>query len=457
MLSTEDTIVALATPRGRGGLAVVRLSGPSARGVAHRLMEGDVVLEPRRATRVRVVARRPEDPDRPVRDEAVAILFAAPASMTGEDVVELSLHGSQLVAEEVIAAACRGGARAAGPGEFSLRAFLNGRMDLTRAEAVQDLVSATTRRQARLAFDQLEGGLAGRLGEIEGTLFDLTARLEAAVDYPEDADTGEAWTGVQEQIEGVLARIGMLLQGARRGRWLREGASVAIVGRPNVGKSTLFNQLAGAERAIVTEVAGTTRDMVTEAVDIGGVRVTLADTAGLRTTSERVEEEGVRRAERAAVTADVSIVVLDGSVPLTPDDRRVLSLTEGRSRVVVVNKSDLPRAWAGPGWDGAEAFEIAAATGAGVDSVIRSIDRKLGDYGDNDLPGVSNARHIELLGQTTEHLQRALGLVTRGPDVPAELVLADIARARGALEEVTGKRSSEELLAAIFSKFCVGK
>jgi tRNA modification GTPase len=466
MLSAEDTIVAIATPPGRGGLAVVRLSGSSAVRVARSLIAGEVTLEPRRATLVRVLARRPEDPLRPVVDEAVATLFAAPASATGEDVVELSVHGSVVVAAEVVGAACRAGARLAEPGEFSLRAFLNGRMDLTRAEAVQDLVGATTRGQARLAFDQLQGGLAQRIGEIERLLFDLSARLEAAVDFPEEGDGFIAANEARGQIEEGLAGVDTLLRDGARGRMLREGASVAIVGRPNVGKSTLFNRLAGVDRAIVTEVPGTTRDVVTEVLDVGGVRVTLADTAGIRVGGDKVEEEGVRRAERAATTADVVVVVLDGSEPLTREDRRVLAVTAGRPRVVVVNKCESGRRWqfgsegvsTGVPVGSDAVIEVSGATGMGMDALIRSIDRILSDQsGFQELPAVSNIRHIELLERAREALTRARDLLSSGGWAPEELVLADVDRARAALEEVTGKRSSEDLLNAIFSKFCIGK
>jgi tRNA modification GTPase len=461
-----ETIVALATPAGRAGLAVVRLSGPLARQIASRLFDPPVELEPRRATLVTVALRGASRagaeaaPPPGAVDEAVATFFRGPASSTGEDVVEISLHGSPVVASEVIAAAVRFGGRLARAGEFTLRAFLNGRLDLTQAEAIRDLVDATTPAQARVAFDQLQGGLAGRIGDIERELFDLTARLEASVDFPDEGYHFIAPGEAADAIRRARARVDGLLADAARGRMLREGVTVAIVGRPNVGKSTLFNRLAGADRAIVTEVPGTTRDLLTEAVDIGGARVTLVDTAGVRATDDRVEREGVARAERAGTVADVAIVVLDRAAALTDDDRRVLAMTSGRPRIVVANKCDLPAAWRQePGEEPvAEALDVSAVTGTGLDRIIGAIGQMCGATGAGELPAVSNRRHIDLLGQTTECLARAeLNVVTRIGQMPETIILSDLQAARACLEEVTGKRTSDDLLESIFSTFCIGK
>ena len=274
-------------------------------------------------------------------DEAIVTRFVGPASYTGEDVVEFSVHGSPVVVAELVGAAVAAGARLARGGEFTLRAFLNGRLDLTRAEAVRDLVEATTPAQAKMALDQLHGTLAERIGEIEGLLFDLTAKLEASGDFPEE---GYRFISPEETLAAVRAargRMEALLAESRRGRLLREGITVAIAGRPNVGKSTLFNRLAGVERAIVTAVPGTTRDLITEAVMLSGVRMTLVDTAGVRSTTDLVEREGVLRAEKAIAAADVVVVVVDASTPLTEADRDLLEATASRPRVVVANKCDL--------------------------------------------------------------------------------------------------------------------
>src|SRR5918995_3316464 len=282
MFSTEDTIVAIATPAGTGGIGVVRISGASAVEVANGLLRLDAPLQPRHATFARTHG-----------DQVVATYFPAPHSYTGEHVVEISAHGSPVVLRQLVEQAMRSGARLAEPGEFTLRAFLNSRIDLVQAEAVADLIDAVTPLQARVAFDQLEGTLTERIGEIDGELFDLIARLEASLDFPDEGYHFIEPSEAGRRITFLVARFDDLLAGARAGRLIREGATVVVAGRPNVGKSSLFNLLAGADRAIVTPVAGTTRDLITERVDIEGLAVTLVDTAGWHETLDIIEREGV--------------------------------------------------------------------------------------------------------------------------------------------------------------------
>ena len=340
MFSTHDTIVAIATPPGRGGIGIVRLSGPGAHGDA-RARWSRASCRLRRAmrrwrnpadSRIPRRSRRPHSgaaqadpasagfasalPNAAAIDQVVVTFFPAPASYTGDDVVELSAHGSPVVLNTIVSAAMRAGARLAEPGEFTLRAFLNGRIDLMQAEAVADLIDAVTPLQARSAFDQLQGTLTRTIGEIDAALFDLVARLEASVDFPEEGYHFVDPASVAEAIDGIIGRTRSLLADGKRGRLVREGLQIAIVGRPNVGKSSLFNALVGASRAIVTEVPGTTRDLVTETVDLDGLRVTLVDTAGLRDTADVVEAEGVRRSTGAAGVADLILIVSDGSEPL---------------------------------------------------------------------------------------------------------------------------------------------
>ena len=479
MYSPDDTIVALATPPGRGGLGIVRLSGSRARDLARALIEPGPELAPRHATLVRVVASPPGRGGSSVAiDEAIATFFPAPASYTGEDVVEFSLHGSAVVQGEVIGAALSLGARMAAPGEFTLRAFLNGRLDLTRAEAVNDLVEATTPVQARVAFDQLSGTLAERIAEIEGELFELVARLEASGDFPEEGYHFITPEDVRTTVETARGRIAALLGDARRGRLIREGVSVAIVGRPNVGKSTLFNRLAGAERAIVTAIPGTTRDVLMESVMLLGTRMMLADTAGLRNTDDPVEREGVARAEKAGAAADLVLVVLDASQGVTEGDRVVLESSEGRPRVVVFNKCDLGepaaesieglrpfgvQAWAkekdGETGSGMEdpAVRISARTGEGIDELVRVMAKVVGLGQTPENPAVTNARHVALLERADAELSRAAAQLSLIGQTPEEVVLSDINGAIDALGEVSGKRTSDDLLDAIFSKFCIGK
>ena len=469
---SPSTIVALATPPGRGGLAVVRLSGPDAFPIATSLLANPQPLEPRRAIVAGISAGgAPQDGGGPgaggavVIDQAVVLPFAAPASYTGEDVVEFSLHGSMTVASEVIAAAVRAGAVLAGPGEFTLRAFLNGRLDLAQAEAVRDLVDAATPLQARVAFDQLTGTLSGRIAAIEGELFSLSARLEASIDFPDEGYRFVAGDEARAALGRAHALVVELLATAGRGRVIREGATVAIAGRPNVGKSSLFNRLVGADRAIVHEVPGTTRDMLTEEVTLGGLRLTLADTAGVRASEDLVEREGVARATRAHAAADLVLLVLDGSEPLSEEDRRLLNGSGGPGgppRVVVVNKADLEQAWDADSLR--EALKISCRDGCGVNDLIRSITKTLvADPDGGPAPGpreaaiVTNARHVALLQETRSALEDALALFREDGNAPEDVVLSDVQRARDALEEVTGKRTTDDLLHEIFSSFCIGK
>jgi tRNA modification GTPase len=450
MYVPDETIVAIATPPGRGGVAVVRLSGKRAVRIGEALVAGSAPLEARRATVARVRARG-------VEDEAVVTWFAAPASYTGEDVVELSVHGSPVVARAVVAAAVREGARVARAGEFTLRAFLNGKLDLAQAEAVQDLVAATTPEQARMAFDQLQGTLSGRIGAVEQELFDLSARLEASVDFPEEGYHFVEAGDVAAVLRRVESGIAGLLRESRRGRLLRDGATVAIVGATNVGKSTVFNRLAGSDRAIVTEIAGTTRDLVTEGISVEGVPVTLVDTAGARVTEDPVEREGVERAARARDAADLLVVVLDGSRPLEVEDLDVLRATASKPRVVVMNKSDLP-ARADAAAAGETVLRVAAVSGAGIDALVSAMAARLGAEQSGEPAAISNARHVALLESAARGVRGTIDRLECGlGQIPEEVILAEIRATRDALEEITGQRTTEELLERIFSRFCVGK
>jgi tRNA modification GTPase len=447
MFSTDDSIVAIATPPGRGGIGVVRISGPRAQEIGRALLSRQRPLEPRRATFARVRS-----------DEVVATYFPEPHSYTGQDVLEISAHGSPVVLQGILRGAVEAGARLAEPGEFTLRAFLNGKRDLVRAEAVADLIDAATPLQARVAFDQLQGTLTERIRRIDAALFDLIARLEASLDFPDEgyhfiepAETGRS-------IASVICEIDRLLVDAARGRMIREGATVVIAGRPNTGKSSLFNKLVGGDRAIVTEIAGTTRDLVTERVDIGGLAITLVDTAGWRDTLDIVEREGVARSERARAIADVTLVVLDASEPLTAEDEHLLAATAAQPRIVVGNKCDVPCARAHG------SIQISAKTGEGLDRLREAIAGTLaGDAagegcGDalRDTAAVSNARHIALLEQTRASLRAAREAVVTAR-TPEEFVLADLQAARACLDEIVGVRTSDDVLRHIFERFCIGK
>src|SRR5712691_574429 len=340
MFSTTDTIVEIATPPGRGGVGVVRISGPDALPIARRLITHQGELSPRHATLTHTCTRTH------AIDQVVVTYFPSPHSYTGEDVVELSAHGSPVVLRAIVESAIAHAARLAEPGEFTLRAFLNGRMDLMQAEAVADLIDAVTPLQARAAFDQLDGTLTRAIADIDAALFDLIARLEASVDFPEEGYHFVEPGALAAAIDALIARVGALLADARRGRLIREGLQIAIVGEPNVGKSSLFNALVGSARAIVTDVPGTTRDLVTEVIDLDGLRVTLIDTAGLRETHDY-------------------------------------------KGLVVANKSDLPSAW-----DDEGAIPVSATTGAGLADLRRKIVAALDVDLQRDRPAITNVRHI---------------------------------------------------------------
>jgi tRNA modification GTPase len=445
--STDDTIVAIATPAGRGGIGVVRISGPAALSIA-RTLTGDVALEPRRATFVRV---RGVD----AQDESILTWFPGPRSYTGEDVVELSLHGSPVLLRAMVEAALRAGARLAEPGEFTLRAYLSGRLDLVQAEAVRDLIDAVTPLQARAAFDQLDGTLTEQIGKIDAALFDLAARLEASLDFPEEGYHFITPAEASAEIAALIGAVDGLLAGSRAGRLVREGARVVIIGRPNAGKSTLFNALAGASRAIVTDVPGTTRDLLVEMVDISGLATTLVDTAGLRAdTADAIESEGMTRARAAAAGADLLLVVLDRSAALTAEDRALLDVYPGVPRLVVAAKSDLGAAWARV--DDRPCVEVAAIAGRGIEELRRAVVGALGAseiY--RDAPALTNIRHVRLLEGGREALARAREAAAAA--APEELIAADLADARGAIEEITGRRTADDTLRAIFERFCIGK
>jgi tRNA modification GTPase len=446
VFSIHDTIVAVATPPGRGGIGVVRISGAEARAVAARLIGSRRGLKARHATLVTISVAG-------ITDHVVATAFRAPRSYTGEDVVELSAHGSPVVLRAIVAAAIEAGARLAEPGEFTLRAFLNGRLDLPQAEAVADLVDAVTPLQARVAFDQLSGTLTRAIRGIDEGLFDLTAKLEASIDFPDEGYHFLDPAEVAGALDALRARALALLTDARRGRLVREGCQVAIVGEPNVGKSSLFNALVGASRAIVADTPGTTRDLVTETVDLDGLRVTLVDTAGRRDAADLIEAEGVSRAAQAEAVADLVLVVVDTAADLAfagRDARRLLVLNKIDRLKVGSTERDAAEA--------AGASAVSCTTGEGLDALRRRMSEAVGARDAVEPPPITNVRHIALVERAAASLERARDAAARsGGALSEEFVLADLQDARAALEEISGKRTPDDLLSHIFSKFCIGK
>ena len=452
MFATDDTIVAIATPPGRGGIGVVRIAGPDAAQIASTLLD-HAALEPRHATFAKLI-----DPgDGSVIDQVVATRFAAPHSYTGDDVVEISAHGSPVLLAEIVRLAMRAGARLAEPGEFTFRAYLRGRIDLAQAEAVADLVDAVTPLQARAAMDQLEGTLTAAITRIDAALFDLSAKLEASLDYPDEGFHFSSAPETSAAIASILRELEALATDGRVGRVIREGRTVVIVGRPNAGKSSLFNALVGAARAIVTDVPGTTRDLLVERVDIDGLAITLVDTAGLREARDAIEAEGVRRARDAQAVAALKVIVVDGSAALTDEDRALATPTP-EPRVVVISKMDAPRAWpaAQLGLGERDIVEVSALTGAGLADLRRAMVVYLTEREDlRDPPAITNARHLALVDEARDAVAHGADALAAG--ATEELVLTDLGRARRALEEITGRRSTDDLLAHIFARFCLGK
>jgi tRNA modification GTPase len=456
MFSTSDTIVAVATPPGRGGIGVVRLSGPEASRIAMSLVGRTHPFERRHATVARILDLR-TSADAGAIDQVVVTWFAAPHSYTGEDVVEISGHGSPFLLQRIVEIAVAAGARLAEPGEFTLRAYLNGRVDLIQSESVADLVNAVTPLQARTAMDQLEGTLTSEIARIDATLFDLSARLEASLDFPDEGFHFITREQAGQALATIRADVVQLAGQGRVGRVVREGRLVVIVGRPNAGKSSLFNALAGAARAIVTDIPGTTRDILTERVDINGLDITLVDTAGLREAADAIEAEGVERARQAQLVAALAIVVVDGSRPLSPEDRELAS-AGGPAHLIAIAKADLPRRWGADelGDAAARAVEVSALAGVGMDRLRTAVATALvGREELRDTPRISNIRHLALLDDARAALGRAEQAL--GDGATEELVLADLGAARRVLEEITGRRTPEDLLQHIFSKFCVGK
>lgn len=443
----SDTIFALATAPGRAGVAVVRLSGPGAV-VALRDLAG-VVPHPRRAQRVRV--RDPESGER--LDDGLALYFPAPASMTGEDVAELQLHGSQAVIGAVFAAlGRRAGFRLAEPGEFSKRAFLNGKLDLTEAEAIADLVEAETAAQRRQAMRQLSGEFGRRCEDWRARLIAAQARLEAEIDFPDEDLPAAQWAAVRRELAALRAEIAAELADNRRGERLRSGVSVAILGPPNAGKSSLMNALAQRDVAITSHIAGTTRDVIEVALDLGGYPVLLADTAGLRAVADIIEEEGVRRARARAASADLKLVVLDAT---KPQEVAALQGLLDRDALVVVNKIDLgpesDLSWA-DALTGAPALRCSAVTGDGIGAVIETLGAAVAALLTGETaPLVTRARHRQALENCVAALDRFATAAL--PELAAE----DLRAAARALGRITGRVDVEDMLEALFREFCIGK
>ena len=449
-MNLDDTIVAIATPPGRGGIGVVRLSGPEARAIAAPMLRLERELEAGRA----VFGELVDEGTAQKIDEVVVTCFAKPHSYTTDDVVEISAHGSPVVLRHVVEMALQRGARLAEPGEFTLRAFLNGRIDLTQAEAVGDLIESQTLYQARVAAQQLGGALSHRLQPIKEKLVALIARLEAGVDFAEDDVSVLPGPQILEGIAAVEQPLRELLRSFAYGRVVHEGLTLAIVGRPNVGKSSLFNRLVERERAIVTATPGTTRDLVSETVALGGIPVRLVDTAGIRASADEAESMGIRKSREALADADVVLVVVDASQPSQPEDLELLDEVRERRAIVVENKIDLAADGRRPT---AAAVPTSAVTGEGIPELRAAILRHI--HGDEGAPAetgfLTNLRQQRLVQDSLAALNAARAAVEA--QVPHEMLLIDLYTGLRPLDEITGATTADDILNRIFSTFCIGK
>ncbi len=442
----DDTIVAVATPPGEGGVGIVRLSGRDAARIGSRLFSRR--LRDRRAVLGHV--RSPVDGE--IIDEALGLLMLAPRTYTCEDIVELQAHGGPTCMQRIVELSLREGARLAEPGEFTLRAFLNGRLDLAQAEAVLDVVKARTDAQRRLAVQGLGGRLSGQIRELRGRLLRSLAYLSARADFP---DEDVASDDLAPELAEIVCALTDLIDSARYGMIYRQGVRTAIVGSPNVGKSSLLNRLLREDRAIVTPIPGTTRDTVSETVNLLGVPAVLTDTAGLEASDDPVEQLGIQRSREAIASSDLLLVVLEHGRPLTVDEMRLLAETSDRPRILVLNKCDLqapPPAAREP-----EAVSVSALTGEGMHELERRLAALVtgGHVLTSDAAVVANPRHSAALNRALESVRQARAVLTAG--VPEDLAAVDLCAAVDILGEITGETVTEDLLDTIFRNFCIGK
>ena len=463
-MNLDDTIVAIATPPGRGGIGVVRLAGPEAKAIAAPMLRLRHELQPGQAIFGELID--PCGADAPIRekdsariDEVVVTYFQNPHSYTTDDIVEISAHGSPVVLRYIVELVLASGARLAEPGEFTMRAFLNGRLDLAQAEAVRDLIDSQTLFQAKVAAQQLEGSLSNRLKPIKQKLIELIALLEAGIDFAEDDVSVAPDETILKAIAAARAPLEQLSASFAYGKLVHEGLTLAIVGHPNVGKSSLFNRLIERDRAIVTAQPGTTRDLVSETVAIGGVPVRLVDTAGIRRALDEAESIGIRKSMEALADADLVLVVLDATQPIADEDRELLSQVEGRCAIVVANKCDLKSSQFSVPGSNLPVVETSALTGAGIAELRSAIlARAAGDatpHIEIESGFLTNARHQKLVNEALAALDKAAGAVPAR--VPHEMLLLDLYNALRALDEITGVTTTDDILTLIFGTFCIGK
>ena len=449
-MNARDTIVAISTPHGRGGLGIVRISGNDSRSIAERILR---FSSGPRWTAWKSGLAELVDERGGVVDQVVASFFESPHSYTAEDVVEISCHGAPVVLRFCVERAVGAGARIAEPGEFTLRAYVNGRIDLPQAEAIRDLIEARTLYQARVASQQMEGSVSRRIRPVKEELVELIALLEAGIDFAEDDISVASPDEILRRIASIESQMSGLVASFGRGKLVFQGFTLAIVGRPNVGKSSLFNRLLEQDRAIVTETPGTTRDLVSEPTAVEGIPVKLVDTAGIREGQELVETLGIERSFQAMADADLTLLILDLSSELTTSDRDLIEKLRDRRPLLVGNKNDLPRRMESD----ADLVPVSAMTGQGIGELRQAILNRLAPEGLSapESGAITNIRHEALLRESVEALLNARKAVEFG--IPHEMLLLDLYAALRPIDAVTGATTADDILNRIFSTFCIGK
>ncbi len=449
-MNPRDTIVAVSTPMGRGGLGIVRLSGPESRAIAASVLR--FPHQPRWQSWASELAELLDEAGSVV-DQVVVSFFEKPRSYTAEDVVEISCHGAPIVLRLCLERAVRNGARIAEPGEFTLRAYMNGRIDLPQAEAVRDLIDATTLYQARVAAQQIEGSVSRRIAPIKEQLLELVALLEAGIDFAEDDISVAPAAEILRRLEPVHGGIKNLIASFAAGKLVYQGFTLAIVGKPNVGKSSLFNRLLEQDRAIVTEIPGTTRDLVSEATSFEGIPVKLVDTAGIRESKDLVESLGIERSYQAIADADLTLLVLDLSIGVDEEDAVLIEKLQDRNPLVVFNKCDLHVLCIGSG----DLLPVSALTGEGIPELREAILQRLapGGLATPESGSITSIRHEALLRESLEALENARKAVEF--QIPHEMLLLDLYAALRPIDAITGATTADDILNRIFSTFCIGK
>ncbi|SCJ09155.1 tRNA modification GTPase MnmE [uncultured Ruminococcus sp.] len=456
---TTDTIAAIATPLGESGIGVIRISGSKAYDVGDAIFKSKSSLPLAQRRDRSIQYGLIVDDDGKAVDEVILLIMKGPRSYTAEDVLEIQCHGGRQSLSEILGLVLRHGARLANPGEFTQRAFVNGRIDLAQAEAVMDVIQAKSAQGLTSAVSQLEGRLSRVVGDMRLHLTDFITRLEVTVDYPEEDLEDIEVPDIAGAIREMERRLDDMLAESKSGRMMRDGVMAAIAGTPNAGKSSLLNRFLETERAIVTDVPGTTRDVIEEWITIQGVPICLVDTAGIRSTDDTVEQIGVRRAKEYMDRADIILVVVDQSRPLQEEDRQILETARGRQALIVLNKEDLQPAFATEDLQsyGLPLLSISASTGAGMGELkdaMLSLALKQGLMAAQSAL-LANTRHIELVRQSREALQRALDTIEAG--MPVDCAIVDIREAWELLGSITGDTVHDDIIEEIFSRFCLGK